>query len=78
MLMKPGVQYWPQVKYELQADNGPIFNSKYEQNRADIITGEDGTATINVHRVYENKSGTPVQITGQVRSGSSPWTDIQL
>lgn len=48
-----------------------------EQNQADIITGEDGTATINVYRVYENQSGTPIQVTGQVRSGSGPWTDIQ-
>lgn len=71
-----------QIMASVNSDSGfqypsVIVECGTEQNQADIITGEDGTATINVRRVYANQSGTPIQVTGQVRSGSSPWADIQ-
>ena len=82
ILYGAGTSYNNVLRYKYAPTNyespSIIVECGTEQNRADIITGEDGTATINVHRVYENQSGTPVQVTGQVRSGSSPWTDIQL
>lgn len=54
-----------------------IVENGTQMNQAEIISGDSGTFTINVRRVYANENGTPVQVTGQVRSGSNPWSDIQ-
>ena len=46
-------------------------------NQAEIISGDSGTSTINVRRVYANENGTPVQVSGKVRITGGGWTDIQ-
>ena len=54
-----------------------IVENGTEQNQAEIISGDNGTSTINVRRVYVNETGSPVLATGKVRVTGGQWTDIK-
>ena len=54
-----------------------IVENGTQMNQAEIISGDSGTSTINVRRVYANENGTPVQVSGKVRITGVEWTDIQ-
>lgn len=54
-----------------------IVENGTQMNQAEILSGDSGTSTINVRRVYANENGTPVQVSGKVRITGVEWTDIQ-
>ena len=64
------------VKTEFEYPSVIIENGS-ETNQAEIISGNNGTSIINVNKVYENISGTPSIVDGQVRITGGEWTTIE-